>query len=170
MSILCEPRAQNIAEIVAEWKRLTNREPWCSLPDSEWVDHLPPLLNAMFDATVCGRGSHDGRRRVIEAAMQHGEQRRSHGLPLDVLLEEHNELRTAVWQFLSRRGVGAQIDDSLGEIIRFDAAATFAAMGSLRGYHRREIERERNWEGEIAQIVVDWEQTSLTGDETASID
>jgi hypothetical protein len=105
MSLLCEPRAENIAEIVIGWKRLTDREPWRSLPNSEWVDHFPPLLNA---------------------------------------------------------------DESLSEIVRFDAAATFAAMGSLRGYHRREIERERDWNGEVARIVADWEQTSLTDDEKAS--
>jgi len=37
-------------------------------------------------------------------------------------------------------------------------------MGGLRGYHRQEIERERDWAGEIDRIVSDWEQTSLTGD------
>jgi len=161
MSILCESRDENIAAIVARWKHLTDREPWRSLSPREWVDHLPPLLGAMLDAAVCGAGSHDGRRRVIEAAMQHGEHRRAAGLPVDVLFDEHSELRTAVWQFLTGHIDPDLTDDALEEIIRFDTAGTFAALGSLRGYHRREIERERDWPNEIARLVTQWEQTSL---------
>ena len=72
MSILCDSKDENVGEIVAEWKRLTDREPWRSLPHSEWVDYLPVLLEAMLDASVCGTESHEGRRRVVEAAMHHG--------------------------------------------------------------------------------------------------
>jgi len=64
----------------------------------------------------------------------------------------------------SRTPGRARTDESLAEIIRFDAATTCTAMGGLRGYHRQEIERERDWAGEIDRIVSDWEQTSLTGD------
>lgn len=159
VTILCESRDENIAEIVAEWQRLTDREPWRSLSHSDWVDHLPPLLEAMLDAAVCGSGSHEGRGRVIDTAMQHGEHRRAHKLPIDVLLDEHSALRTAVWRFLSRRLGPETTKDSLAEIIRFDTAGTFAAMGSLYGYHRTEIERERDWSGESARLVGEWEQT-----------
>ncbi len=162
VSILCESRAESIAEIVVEWQRLTDREPWNALSRNDWVDHLPPLLSALLDAGVCHPGSHEERRRVVEAATKHGEQRRAHDLPIDVLLEEHSALRTAVWHFLSHRLGRLAASGSLGEIIRFDAAATFAAMGSLRGYHRIEIERERDWASEIDQLVAEWEQMSDT--------
>jgi hypothetical protein len=168
MSLLCGSRDENIAEIVADWKRLTDRAPWRSLSDTDWVNHLAPLLSAIFDAGVCGGGSHKCRRRVIEAAMEHGEQRRAQGLAIDVLLDEHNELRNAVWRFLSRRAGRELSDEFLAEIVRFDAAGTFAAMGSLRGYYRLEIERERDWGCESDRIVADWEETSVTGDGTAS--
>jgi hypothetical protein len=122
----------------------------------------------MLDAAVCTSASHESRRRVVEAGALHGTHRREQELTIDVLLDEHNALRNAVWHYLSRRLGDVRAGDALSEIVRFDATATFVVMASLRGYHRIEIERDRDWNREIDQIVSDWEETSLTGQQQAA--
>jgi hypothetical protein len=162
VSILCEHLDANIAEIVAEWQRLTHRPPWTSLTESQWVDHLPPLLRAMIEAAACSPGSHDARRRVVEFALVHGEHRRALELPFDILFDEHSCLRNATWRLLTDRS-GPNLNDSVvAEIVRIDAAVSFATMASLRGYHKSEIETTQDWNEVIDRLVDDWENVSLT--------
>jgi hypothetical protein len=162
MPILCDALEDNIAEIVEEWKRLTSRPPWATLTPSQWVDHLPPLLHAMIDGVVCGSGSHEARRKVVQSAVRHGSHRRALGVPLDTIFEEYYQLRTATWHLLTTRA-GAQLGQGIvGEILRLDAAIGIATLASLRGYHRPEVEKTREWKEVIDGLVEDWEQTSLT--------
>jgi hypothetical protein len=162
MPILCDALEDNIAEIVAEWKRLTSKPPWATLTSSQWVDHLPPLLHAMIDGVVCGNGSHDARRKVIESGIRHGSHRRALGVPLDTIFEEYYQLRTATWHLLTTRA-GAELGPRVvAEILRLDAAIGVATLASLRGYHRLEFEKTREWDQVIDDLVKDWEHTSLT--------
>ena len=162
MPILCDALEDNIAEIVEEWKRLTGKPPWATLTTSQWVDHLPPLLHAMIDGVVCGSGSHDARRKVVEAAIRHGSDRRAQGVPLDSIFEEYYQLRTATWHLLTTRA-GAELGQGVvAEILRLDAAIGVATLASLRGYHRFEFEKTREWGQVIDDLVRDWEHTSLT--------
>jgi len=162
MPILCDALEDNIAEIVGEWKRLTRKPPWTTLTASQWSDHLPPLLHAMIDGVVCGRGSPEARRKVVEAAIHHGAHRRALGLPMDTIFDEYYMLRTATWHLLTTRAgtkLGAGI---VAEILRLDAAIGVATLASLRGYHRLEVEKTREWDQVISDLVNDWENTSLT--------
>ena len=160
--ILCDSVDENVAEIVASWKQLTNRPPWTRLTPAQWVDHLPPLLRAMIDAVICGRGSHDARRRVVESGIIHGGHRRANDLTVEVILDEYYYLRNATWGFLQSR-LGTRLDSEIvAEILRLDAAIVMATLSSLRGFHRIEVERTREWNQVIEDLVVDWENTSLT--------
>jgi len=162
VSILCEPLDANVREIVAEWKQLTNRPPWTELTPSQWVDHLPPLLRAMITAVICGDGSHEARREVVSAAIQHGEHRRAVELPYEILFDEESYLRRAAWHFLSARAGPDLQHEVVSEIIRLDVAIGVATIASLQGYHRHEIEANRPWTEVITQLVDDWETASLT--------
>jgi len=162
MPILCDALEDNIAEIVGEWKRLTTKPPWATLTTSQWANHLPPLLHAMIDGVVCGTGSHDARRRVVEWAIRHGSSRRTLGLPLETIFEEYYQLRTATWHLLTTRAGAKLASGVVGEILRLDAAIGVATLASLRGYHRLEVEKTREWDQVIDDLVREWEHTSLT--------
>lgn len=162
MPILCDALEDNIAEIVAEWKRLTSSPRWTALTPSQWVDHLPPLLSAMIDGVVCGNGSHQARRKVVEAAILHGAHRRSLDLPMDIIFDEYYHLRTATWHLLTTRAGSRLGSGIVAEILRLDAAIGVATLASLRGFHRLEVEQTRQWEQVISDLVNDWENTSLT--------
>ena len=170
MPILCESIDENVVEIVVEWKRLTNRPPWTNLTPSDWVDHLPPLLRAMIDAVICGTGSHEARVLVVQSGILHGAHRRASGLNVEVILDEYYFLRNATWKLLSGR-LGTRLDYQIvAEILRLDAAIVMATLASLRGFHRIEVERTREWEQVIEDLVADWENTSLTGPTEAELE
>ena len=80
---------------------------------------------------------------------------------MEMLFDEHTELRGAVWEFLTHRAGHELASEAIAEVVRFDAAGSFAALGSLRGYHRPELERKRDWASQITELVDDWEHTSL---------
>ena len=162
MPVLCDALEDNIAEIVGEWKRLTRKPPWSSLTTSQWVDHLPPLLHAMIDGVVCGTGSHDARRKVVASAIRHGSHRRALGVPLDTIFEEYYQLRTATWHLLTTRAGAELASGIVAEILRLDAAIGVATLASLSGYHRLEVEKTREWDQVIDDLVKEWEHTSLT--------
>jgi hypothetical protein len=161
MPILCNDLDGNVAAIVAEWKAATNRPPWNALTESQWVDHLPPLLHAMIEGVLCAGGSHEARRSVIEQATIHGQHRRSSGLPLEIILDEAAELRAATWRFLTGRVDSVADSEVLAEIVRFDAAVTVATIASFAGFHRAEHERTRTWKETVDALVTDWEDASL---------
>ena len=122
MSTLCDGLDSNISAIVAQWKQLTNRPPWTTLSESDWVDHLPPLLRAMIEGVVCHGGLHAARQRVVEQAILHGAHRRRHGLSLDNILEEQAQLRQATWRFLTEKAESVVNSAIVTEIIRLDSA------------------------------------------------
>src|SRR5262245_32751701 len=153
--MLCESLENNITSIVAEWKRLTDKPPWTSLTDSQRIDHLPPLLRAMIEGAVCGPGSHEARLHVVESAIKHGEQRRAVGFPLEAIFDEHSFLRMATWRFLTRETKSLSHSGIVAEIIRLDAAIGIATLASLRGFHRAEFERIRDWNGVISDLVTE---------------
>jgi hypothetical protein len=162
MPILCEGIESNVADIVAEWKRLTDKPPWSSLSDADWVDHLPPLLRAMIAGVVCGRGSHVARQEVVDKAIIHGEHRRARGLTVEIILEEQSQLRTATWHFLTAKVDAVATSGVVEEILRLDAAIGVATLASIRGFHRPEIERTRDWQQVISELLRDWERITLT--------
>jgi hypothetical protein len=158
---LCEKVPLSIDTIVIEWKRLTRRAPWTNLSESDWVDHLPPLLTAMIDGVVCGSGSHEARRRVVEQGILHGAHRRVAGLTIDDVYEEATHLRTATWHLLT-----AETSDEFGseafiEVIRFDAAISVATLASFTGFHRSAMEEEQDWAAVIDRLLEHWEHASL---------
>jgi hypothetical protein len=158
---LCEKVPLSIDTIVSEWKRLTRRAPWTHLSESDWVDHLPPLLTAMIDGVVCGSGSHQARRRVVEQGILHGAHRRLAGLTIDDLYEETTHLRTATWHLLT-----AETSDEVGaeafiEVIRFDAAIGVATLASFTGFRRSASGEEQDWAAVIDRLLERWEHASL---------
>jgi hypothetical protein len=159
--ILCDGLDANISAIVDEWKRLTDRPPWNTLPESEWVNHLPPLLRAMIAGVICNHGSHEARRNVIEKALVHGAHRRAHGLTVEIILEEQAELRTATWHFLTGKVDSVATSGILGEILRLDAAVSVATLASITGFHRAEVERTGEWNDTVAKLLKNWERASL---------
>jgi hypothetical protein len=163
MSTLCDGLDSNIPAIVAQWKQLTNKPPWTTLSESDWVDHLPPLLRAMIEGVLCLGGSHPARERVVEQAILHGAHRRRHGLSIDNILEEQAQLRQATWRFLTDKTESVANSEIVTEIVRLDAAISVATLASLTGFHQMEIERTREWDEVVDKLVKNWEQTSLTG-------
>jgi hypothetical protein len=158
---LCEKVPFSIDAIVLQWKRLTKRAPWTNLSESAWVDHLPPLLTAMIEGVVCGSGSHEARRRVVEQGVLHGTHRRAAGLSVDDIYEEASHLRSATWHLLT-----AETRDEIGvdafiEIIRFDAAISVATLASFTGFHRSAMGEEQDWAAIIDRLLANWEHASL---------
>lgn len=153
MPTLCTILSGSIAEIVARWERLVDREPWSRLTPTDRRDELPEFLTHLFDATVCGARKPDDVERLVDSATRHGEQRRRVGLDYDHVMEESALLRRAVWE------LAQSYRDEYHEMIRVDAGLTVALMASLRGYARTELEARGEWSSTMPRLIADW--TSL---------
>ncbi|HEY9225389.1 MAG TPA: hypothetical protein VIP11_02000 [Gemmatimonadaceae bacterium] len=161
MAVLCNDLSGNVAAIVSDWKRLTNKPPWSTMPERDWVDYLPPLLTAMINGVICQAGSHDARRTVVERGTIHGEHRRAHGFSVEDMFEEAALLRRATWNFLTNKVESVTESGIVGEILRLDAAISVATLAGMAGFHKVELERANRWDSIVDRLLAHWEETSL---------
>lgn len=155
MSSLCEHIRQRSGQIVSEWRAETNVPPWNQLSEGEWHDHLPPLLKALLDSTICGSRTPEARHRLVQEAATHGEHRRVLGFTHELLLQEYYALRNALWRILRDAAETRQLT---GEILRVDAAISVVTIAAFRGYHREEFERAGRWPDCLAEVADQWER------------
>jgi hypothetical protein len=169
VTTLCEKVPRSVDAIVMEWGRRTRRPPWTNLSESDRIDHLPPLLNAMIEGVVCGSGSHEARRRVVEQGVMHGAHRRANGLSVENILDEQSQLQSAMWQLLVRESRDDIGSDAFLEIVRFDAAIGVATLASVAGFHRSATKKEQDWANTIDLLLAQWEHATLieAGDQLA---
>lgn len=144
---ICEDVRDHLPAILDDWRELIAERPWLELPPDIDLDHLPSLVDALLDAVKCGKTESDRpRRAVIEYALRHGSDRRSHGLEDHVLFQEFHLLREAIWAGIRRRhGASGTAFAAIG---RIDAVITAATRGSLHGYHRVE------WDDSVVESLV----------------
>ncbi len=140
-----------VPAIVGCWSAKVDCAPWSRLTTAQRVDHLPRYLEALFDWL---RTAHRGSSyRFLEAAAEHGQQRRLQGLSYDVVMEESAYLRRAIWE------CGGPNPDEIGEMIALDSALTVGLMASLRGYARGELSGERGWRDALEDLATDWTES-----------
>jgi hypothetical protein len=161
VTTLCEKVPLSIDTIVMDWKRRTRHPPWTNLSESDWVDHLPPLLSAMIEGVVCGNGSQKSRRSVVEQGIQHGRHRYASGLSVDNILDEQAQLRSAMWRLLMTQTNNDIESDVFLEMVRFDVAIGVATLASVTGFHRSAAKQEQDWGSIIDRLLAEWEQATL---------
>lgn len=142
---------ERASEILREWERLVDTEPWRGLPTRERVDHIPPVIAELLDATLHVPPDPDRRRRAITAASEHGQARRLQALPDHVLFREYEFVREAIWHYL-RENVQPS-DASLELIFRIDRAIGDLTRAALRGYHRPELEEQGRWPEDVDALI-----------------
>jgi len=77
-----------LPRIFAEWSQVAVGPPWAGLTESQRIDFLPPLVDAMLRATVCTPPDPAARRLAVRAAVDHGRERRAQGFTeQDLVLE-----------------------------------------------------------------------------------
>jgi hypothetical protein len=158
MSALCNELDRHVPEIIDEWKRLTDRSPWNCLSSAAWSDHLPPVLHALIQASLCTPDSPPARQLLVGCASAHGETRRGQGFSTDELLEEHYLLRRSIWdQMRTISASAAALAQSVEEIVRVDAALTIVTIAAMLGFHRQDSEPSSAWPRTLAELTRRWE-------------
>ncbi|HEY4303536.1 MAG TPA: hypothetical protein VGM82_03670 [Gemmatimonadaceae bacterium] len=127
-----------------------DRPPWSALSHADRVDHLPPLLRKLIDWAFCSPTEQTQARAFIDAASEHGVQRRALDLEYDVIMEESAVLRRAIWE------VAAPSFEERANMIKIDSALTVGLMASLRGYAKPELTRDGKWETSLTRIAGEW--------------
>lgn len=140
----------NLAEIIEEWEILVREQPWFALPAENRTTHLPEVIVALVESSLCEPSDVASHRQIVEAAAQHGGSRRTQSVPEGLLLTEYHLLRQALWRYLTRKF--GPSDRTVAAIMRMDTAITVATNASLWGYYREEIEALGKW-GESVETL-----------------
>lgn len=142
---------ERLPEILAEWKRLVEDEPWHAVPDVADGDPFTEAIDAVLHVATwsgAGRAAHE---RLVRAASAHGEQRREQRDGGALLLREYHGLRTAVWRHL--RGATLARPDVLVAMLRIDVATDVATTIAMRALHRDWHASAASWELDLLQQV-----------------
>lgn len=151
MKEICEDIKGHVPDVLLEWERRVREQPWYSLPAGHRAANLPEVIVGMVEATLCSPADEQAHRQTIEAAAEHGEQRRRQGIPEHLILTEYHLLRQAIWYYLvGKFGSSARTTEA---IMRIDTATTLATNASMWGYHREEIEALDKWEEGIERMI-----------------
>ncbi len=154
-----EMRAANgpiVDGVLERWDTIRKAEHWLELPDELSHDHLPDLVAAVIEAAVCTEFAEAPLRAVVMAAAEHGDQRRAAGFAEGLIFREYYLLRSALWTVLEARwGAEPGVFDVLA---RVDSSITAATGGSLRGFHREELEARGEWPESLDAVVREWRQ------------
>jgi hypothetical protein len=151
MREICDRVKAGVGEILADWDGLVREEPWFSLPADQRIDDLPEVVIGLAEAALCVPAVEEKTRQNVEAAVEHGENRRRHGIPEHLILTEYSLLRRAIWRFLVRH---FHPSDLLTEaMLRLDTAIGVASNAAMWGYHREEIEAIGNWDESVERII-----------------
>lgn len=142
----------NVAEIVQEWEILVREQPWFALPAEHRTTGLPEVIIALVEASLCEPSDVESHRRIVQAAAQHGWNRRTQSIPEGLLLTEYHLLRQALWRYLTRKFGPSH--RTVEAITRMDTAITVATNASLWGYYREEIEALGKWDASVETLAL----------------
>lgn len=142
---------ENIQQLVAEWERVEDEEPWASVPTEDRLDHLPETIQRLTEAALVHPTDPEAHRKCVRDAAIHGEHRREHGFAEPVLFKEYEILREALWRYV--RGITDDPDARLEAITRLDTAITLASRASLYGFHRRTLEEQGQWPEKLETLI-----------------
>lgn len=146
----CAALRDRIPEIVAEWQHAVDGPPWSEVTAEQRVDNLPNFLRNLFDWAVCLDTNSVSARAFLEAAAEHGAQRRAIGFDYDVIMRESAVLRRVIWNCAKNT-----LDD-VHSMVLIDATLTVGLMASLRGYSKRELVASGRWEDSLRQLAKEW--------------
>ena len=141
---LIEPLTAYAKAITSRIGAETNRDPWTRLSDSERIDHLPPLIDALLELALCESANPDVNLTLLRSAFAHGEHHRTQGFDEEQILDEYYILRDQAYRALSQ-DVG--FNEALDIITRVDPAVTRATVASLCGTHGRTMASARALRG-----------------------
>lgn len=151
MRAICEDIKSHVPEILADWERLVQEEPWYSLPREHRINSLPAVITGLVEASLCAPAEKEAHRAKVAAACEHGVSRREQGIPEHLISTEYHLLRRAIWHYLLRKF--GPSDRVAGAIMRIDMAITAATNASMWGYYRKEVEAQGKWEEVFDRIV-----------------
>jgi hypothetical protein len=140
-------------DIMQDWNKLGEEQPWRRVPQYLDQDHLPAMIRSLADTALAGFFDLDARRRAVHVAAQHGEHRFEQGASEEILSREYELLRWSLWRRLKSQAASERASQA---IIRIDSALTLAHGASLRGYHRAHIERSGDWPAALERYVQEW--------------
>jgi hypothetical protein len=151
MKKLGEAIQKNVSEIVTEWETMIRQQPWYSLPEEDRLEPLPAVIMGLVDAALCRPDSVEAHRANVEAAANHGRERRRHGVPEYLMFTEYHLIRQAIWYFVVRT-FGAS-EYTAAAIMRIDGVISTSTNAAMWGYHREEIEGLGKWAEGIEGLV-----------------
>ena len=132
MQAIADHIIENLDEIVGRWITLQIDEPWVRLPMRDLIDHLPAVITALVGASLSEPRSADRHRAKVQAAADHGRQRRLAGIDHEVIFQEYYGVRNALWAVVRPRYSEARGAEAM---LRMDSAISVALRASLLGYH-----------------------------------
>ena len=141
-----------VPKIVNRWQQLTDRAPWNTLSEEEWIDHLPPLLMELLSSDDDWNS-----RELIQQAVTHGSDRREQLFPPDAILEEYHLLRFAIWEAMS---ADAAAGEMLAPILAVDNRISATTLASLHALYRAEP-AGAPWSDMVDELVARWEDRGL---------
>jgi hypothetical protein len=131
-----------LPRVIAEWSQLAVGPPWSGLTESQRIDFLPPLVDAMLRGTICSPPEPAARGQAVRAAAAHGTERRAQGFTEQDLVLEYYLIRLALWTACR---TGAPIPLRPMATAAADAMLSVLALATLHGYRLDETGRERRW-------------------------
>lgn len=151
MQMMCEDLQGHAHEIVAEWNRLARNQPRLGdLPTSYLWDSLPRAVSGILGATLCAPRDRAMQRELVEAALEHGQDRRASDIPPDMVFTEYALLHEAVWHHIQRVEEPKQ---QLDTILKVDIGISLATRASLTGYHHAELAANGSWAAVVDHLV-----------------
>ncbi len=139
-----------VERAVEEWKQMAVGEPWARLDESERVDFLAPLIDAVLRGTLPEVPDPRGRASAITAAATHGAHRRRQAFTEDELLHEHYLVRLAIWS-ASRGGESFRL--RARAMARADVLFSALVLATLRGFHGEAADLDHRWSKALADIL-----------------
>jgi hypothetical protein len=148
---MCEDLQEHAHEIVNEWNRLAQNQPRLSdLPMAYRWDSLPRAVSGLLGATLCAPRDRAMQRELVEAALAHGQHRRTSDIPPDMVFTEYALLHDAVWRHIQRVEEPKQ---QLEAILKVDIGISLATRASLTGYHHTELKANGAWADVVNHLV-----------------
>jgi hypothetical protein len=145
---------ENLDDIFALFREVTQEEPWIKLPHDFHLDHLPPMIRVAAELSLQSPGDRELVRQLIREGCKHGETRLEQAFPEAILFHEHQLVRNAIWYHIRgrHRGEGLVFE----AMIRLDAALTLATRATLRGFHRVAFARLGRWPSALEELESAW--------------
>jgi hypothetical protein len=139
-----------VERAITEWKLMAAGPPWDRLEESERVDFLAPLVNAVLRCTLREVPDPQARAESIRAAATHGKHRREQGFTEDEILHEHYFVRLAIW---SASRATASFPLRARGMARADVLFSALVLATLRGFHGESADPDGRWPNALADLL-----------------